>query len=162
MYIAPGQGGIQLPGDKVLMSTETSCHIGHLFLVSNHRQQLFLKNPLFTIFPHKSVRDQIWTCLKIGQGQTGVIIWIKVVVLEHPMQHTKFECQRPFGSGEEDFLRFIQYMAMAATLVMWHGPFEKPSFSHPMEAAYEIWLWLAERFKECGRRPTTDGQRSLP
>ena len=36
----PGAGGIQSPyGDKVLMSTETSCHFGHLLLVSNHRRQ---------------------------------------------------------------------------------------------------------------------------
>ena len=34
---SPRAGGIQLPGDKVLMSTETSCHLGHLLLVSNHR-----------------------------------------------------------------------------------------------------------------------------
>ena len=34
---SPRAGGIQPPGDKVLMSTETSCHIGHLLLVSNHR-----------------------------------------------------------------------------------------------------------------------------
>ena len=32
-------GGIQPPGDRVLMSTETSCHFGHLLLVSNHRRQ---------------------------------------------------------------------------------------------------------------------------
>ena len=32
-------GGIQPPGDKVLMSTETSCHFGHLLQVSNHRRQ---------------------------------------------------------------------------------------------------------------------------
>ena len=38
MYIARGRG-IQPPGDKVLMSTETSCHFGHLLLVSNHRWQ---------------------------------------------------------------------------------------------------------------------------
>ena len=36
---SPGAGGIQSPGDKVLMSTETSCHFGHLLLVSNHREQ---------------------------------------------------------------------------------------------------------------------------
>ena len=36
-----GAVGIQLPGDKVLMSTETSCHFGHLLLVSNHRRQSF-------------------------------------------------------------------------------------------------------------------------
>ena len=35
----PRAGGIQPPGDKVLMSTETSCHFGHLLLVSNHRRQ---------------------------------------------------------------------------------------------------------------------------
>ena len=49
MYIVPGQVGgwgwgggergiIQPPWNKVLMSTETSCHFGHLLLVSNHRQ----------------------------------------------------------------------------------------------------------------------------
>ena len=36
---SPQAGGIQPPGDKVLMSTETSCHFGHLLLVSNHRRQ---------------------------------------------------------------------------------------------------------------------------
>ena len=36
---SPGAGDIQPPGDKVLMSTETSCHFGHLLLVSNHRHQ---------------------------------------------------------------------------------------------------------------------------
>ena len=33
---SPGAGGIQPPGDNVLMSTETSCHFGYLLLVSNH------------------------------------------------------------------------------------------------------------------------------
>ena len=37
VYIS-GTGSIQPPGDKVLMSTETSCHFGHLLLVSYHRQ----------------------------------------------------------------------------------------------------------------------------
>ena len=35
----PGAGGLQSPGGKVLMSTETSCHFRHLLLVSNHRRQ---------------------------------------------------------------------------------------------------------------------------
>ena len=35
----PGAAGTQPPGEKVLMSTETSCHFGHLLLVSNHRRQ---------------------------------------------------------------------------------------------------------------------------
>ena len=36
---SPRAGGVQPPGDKIVMSTETSCHFGHLLLVSNHRRQ---------------------------------------------------------------------------------------------------------------------------
>ena len=36
---SPGVGDIQPPGEKVLMSTETSCHFRHLLLISNHRPQ---------------------------------------------------------------------------------------------------------------------------
>ena len=45
-----GTGDRQPPVDKVLMSTETSCYFSHLLLVSNHRRQQFLKNPLFYLF----------------------------------------------------------------------------------------------------------------
>ena len=34
------------------------------------------------------------------------------------MLHDKFQDHRPPGSGEEDFLRFLPYMGMAAILVM--------------------------------------------
>ena len=34
------------------------------------------------------------------------------------MLHAKFQDQRTSGSGEEDFLRFLPYMGMAAILVM--------------------------------------------
>ena len=34
------------------------------------------------------------------------------------MLHTKFHGNRFAGSGEEDFLRFLPYMGMAAILVM--------------------------------------------
>ena len=36
---SPRAGAYSPPGDKVLMSTETSCHFGHLLPVSNHRRQ---------------------------------------------------------------------------------------------------------------------------
>ena len=39
------------------------------------------------------------------------------------MLHTKFRGNRLAGSGEEDFLRFLPYMGMAAILVMRPGPF---------------------------------------
>ena len=34
------------------------------------------------------------------------------------MLHTKFRENRPAGSGEEDFERFLPYMCVAAILVM--------------------------------------------
>ena len=34
------------------------------------------------------------------------------------MIHAKFHDHRTSGSGEEDFLRFLPYMTMAAILVM--------------------------------------------
>ena len=63
----------------------------------------FWKIHCFTFFPYKSIRDQIWPCRKLGQGQPRVIIWINLVVLKHPMLHTKFQGHWPFGSKEEDF-----------------------------------------------------------
>ena len=80
------------------------------------------------------------------------------------MMHTKFQGHQPFGSREEDFLRFLPYIGMAAILVMWPRPFEQLSFPHPIEAPYEIWLIgpvISEMFKECGRRTTTY-DRGLP
>ena len=41
------------------------------------------------------------------------------------MQHTKFQGHRFIGSGEEDILRFLPYMGMADTLVMWPYSFVK-------------------------------------
>ena len=106
----------------------------------------FWKIHCFTFFPYKSIRDQIWPCRKICQGQPRVIIWAtlpcagvrndnihhlqhiwaNLVVLKHQMMHTKIQGHWPFGSGEEDFFfRFLPYMAMATILVMWPGPFEQ-------------------------------------
>ena len=34
------------------------------------------------------------------------------------MLHAKFQYHRTSGSGEEDFLRFLQFKGMAAILVM--------------------------------------------
>ena len=64
----------------------------------------------------------------MGQGQPRVIIWISLVVLSYTMLHTKFKGHWSTGSGEEDFLRFLPYMGMAAMLVMWPTPFEQLFF----------------------------------
>ena len=54
----------------------------------------------------------------MGQGQPRVIIYINYVELESPMLQAKFQDHSTSGSGEEDFLRFLPYMGMAAILVM--------------------------------------------
>ena len=123
------------------------------------------KSFVLPFLPYKSIRYQIWPCRKIGQGQPRVTIWINLVVLEHPMLHTKFQFHQPFGSGEEDFLRFLPYIWRPS----WscdQDCLNKLSFPHPMEAPYEIWLQLALWFlrRRClksvdDRRQTDDGRR---
>ena len=56
------------------------------------------------------------------------------------MLHTKFQNHWPSGSGEEDFLRFLLFIAMAAILVMWPGPFILTFVPLPKDASYEVWL----------------------
>ena len=51
------------------------------------------------------MRDQIWPCCKIGQGQPRVIIWTNYYGPKAPMLHTKPQGHWPFGSGKEDFWR---------------------------------------------------------
>ena len=61
----------------------------------------------------------------MGQGQPRVIIGIILVVLAYAMLHTKFQGHRSIGSGEEDFLRFIPCMGLAAMLVIRPRPLEQ-------------------------------------
>ena len=122
---SPGAGGIQPPGT----SFDVNRHFWSLrSSVASFKSETTIvseKSIVLPFFPCKSIRDQIWPCRKIGQGQPRVIIWTNLVVLDHPMAHTKIQGHRPFGSGEEEFLRFLPYMGMAAILVVWRGPFEQ-------------------------------------
>ena len=86
----------------------------------------------FTFFPYKSIRNQIWPCHKIGQGQLRVIIWANLVILEHPMLHTKFQGHWPFGSREEDFLRFYHIWEWRPSWSCDQEHLSKLSFPHPM------------------------------
>ena len=101
----------------------------------------------------------------MGQGLPRVIIWTTLVELPYTMLHTKFEGHRSIGSGEEDFLRFLPYMGMAAMLVMWPRPFEQLFF--PKGPGGCIWNLVAigpvvseEKSFEIvdGRRTTDDGR----
>ena len=57
-------------------------------------------------------------CRKIGQGHPRVMIYTNFVDLHSLMLHGKFQNHRPSGSEEEDFLRFLLFIAMVAILVM--------------------------------------------
>ena len=85
---------------------------------SYQRAQGQQKQSLFQLFPFKSLWNQIRSCHKIGQGQPRVIIYINFIELTPQMPHTKFQGNRHSGFGEEDFVRFIPYMGVAAILVM--------------------------------------------
>ena len=41
------------------------------------------------------------------------------------MMQIKFQCYQPFGAREEDFLRFLPYMAISVILVIRPGPVEQ-------------------------------------
>ena len=115
----------------------------------------------FTFFLYKSIRDQIWPCRKIDQGQPSVIIWINFVVLEHSMLHTKFQGHRHFGSGEEDF--FLSFYYIREWRPSWSRNLDrlnKLSFPHPKQASDEIWLWLAQwLFRRRCLKSVEDGVR---
>ena len=49
MCIAPGQGQTTL-GDKILMSTETICHFGHLLQVSKKKKISFKSDFILSFF----------------------------------------------------------------------------------------------------------------
>ena len=139
---------------KLLVTSVICCY----FQITDDNS--FWKIHCFTFFPYKSIRDQIWPCRKICQGQPRVIIWTNLVILEHPMLHTKFQGHRSFGSGEDDFLRFLPYMGMAAILVMWPIPFEQtfvpPSYGDSIWNLASIGPLVSEKmFEECGRRSLT-------
>ena len=62
------------------------------------------------------------------------------------MLHTKFQGHRSIGSGEEDFLRFLPYMGMAAMLVSDPTHLYKFSFVFSLKLSYEFWLVIAQMF----------------
>ena len=153
MYIAPGQGAYNPLGTKLwcqqkrLVISVICCQFQ---IIGDNG---FWKSNCFTFFPYKSIRDQIWPCRKKGYGQPRVIFWTNLVELEHPMLHTKFRGDQPFGSGG-DFLRFLPCTIM----VMWPGPFERtfgsPSHGDSTWNLASIGPVVSEEkmFKECGRQ----------
>ena len=95
----------------------------------------FLKGSIWMHFhmkEHNSIRKSTFApfsiqkskgpCHKIGQDQPGVTIYVNFKELTPQMLCTKFQGNRPSGSGREFFLRFLPFMGMVVILVMWPGP----------------------------------------
>ena len=61
----------------------------------------------FTFFLFKCLKDQIWPCSKIGQGQLRVIIYIIFIGLKSLSLLSKFQGNLIYGSGEKDFKQVI-------------------------------------------------------
>ena len=63
------------------------------------------------------------------------------------MLHTKFQGHGSIGFGEEDFLKFLSYMGMAAMLVMCPNSFiDIFSFQCSLKLSNELWFQVAQLF----------------
>ena len=93
-------------------------------------------------FPYKYIRNQIWPCHKVGQGQARFIICANLVGPTSTKLHTKYQGHWPFGS-KKIFKKFSSYMGLAAILVMWPEQFVKFWLTYHKESSYEIWVQLA-------------------
>ena len=134
MYIAPGQGAYSPRGqsfdvNRNLLSLRSS--------VASFKSQTTIVSKKSIVLPFSYTKALGTKFDLVGHGQPRVISWTNLVVLKHPMLHTKFQGHLPFGSGEADFLRFLPYMDIAAILFMWPRPFEQ-SFV-PLSHGGSIW-----------------------
>ena len=68
---------------------------------------------LFYLFSFKSLKDQMWPCCKMSQGQPRVIILVNLMILKFLMLQTKFQGHQPTYSREENFWRIFT--------VYWYG-----------------------------------------
>ena len=91
-------------GHQMTLTSRIPCRLNFDALLYRRAQQQ-PKYALFQRFPFKSLRDQIWTCHKIGQGQPRVIIYINFEGLNPQMGHTKFQGNWPSSSWEEAFFK---------------------------------------------------------
>ena len=73
----------------------------------------------WTIFPFKSLRDQIWPCHKIGRRQPRVIIWKNLI------DQVSLQLAKQFWNKRFFKCFYFPYMALVAILIMWSGPFEQ-------------------------------------
>ena len=81
-----------------------------------------------------------WPCHKIGQGHPRVMIYINFVELLSLMLHAKFQNHRLSGPGEDNFQRFLLFIAMWPSWSCDLDHLYKLSFSLPKNAPHDVWL----------------------
>ena len=108
---SPRAGADNLLGSNVFHKHKFSAHL--------HTPSKFLPfNSILLFFPFECIGELSWPCRKIGEGHLRVMIYTNFVELHCLLLHAKFQNHRSSGSGEEDFQRFLLFIAMAAILVM--------------------------------------------
>ena len=100
MYIAPGQGQTTPWCQNFYFNV-------NLLSLWSFSSIKWLSN---SFSPYKSIRDQIWPCYEIGQGQPRVIIWTKHDGPESPMLHTKPQGHWPLVLEKKIFEGFLPHM----------------------------------------------------
>ena len=63
-------------------------------------------------FPNKFIKNQIWPCHKVGQGQASFIICANLVGHTSPMLHTKSWGIWPFVAENKIFKGVLPYMGV--------------------------------------------------
>ena len=130
------------------MSTETSCHFGHLLQVPKKSiWSLILYNFFMILYMYIAPGQGLTTLWGQNFDVNRNILSFRSFVARLKKISLKSDFRSSaFWSWDEDFLRFLPYMGMAAILVMWPGPFEQTFVPPSPRHFYEIWLWLAQWF----------------
>ena len=69
---------------------------------------------ILRFFPYKCIRNQIWPCHKVGQGQARFIICANLVETTSQIIHTKSQGHGPFVAENKIFKGFLPFMGVVA------------------------------------------------
>ena len=140
MYIAPGQGLTTPWGQKFwcqqehLVTSVICCKFQNIPLKSDFIQ--FFHDFIHVYCPGTGADSPPGDKVLMSTERPYLFTHLLLV----SKMHTKFQGHQPFGSREEDFLRFLPVIGMAAILVMWPGPFEQ--IFVPLSHRSSIWNFI--------------------
>ena len=152
------------------MTLTLGCHksscthlFDYMFQISPQRLQKFLANLSHTKkkkkkkSQYKRIRSQNWPCRKIR-----FIIHYLNKVGSIRAANAAYQLSRSSAFWFQRFLKFFYHIwAWRPSWSCDQDHLNKISFPHPIEAPYEIWLWLAQWFlrRRCLKSVVDDGRR---